>query len=253
MTEILALPDFEATDEKSLGWRIWHGTNYMIGGLTFLLGSIAYFPSIDSAVNGDVLGGYLFTIGSFCFLLADITEWNVYRFGCVGDTNSKAAAIMSHSLNAKYRRAEVGLNFFFSVIGSTLYLLGSICFIPATKKLHLGELFFIYGSLIIYLSQTWKCTRSMFQHDPPMLSLFQRIMANLLLDLPGFFVDFFAGLGGLMYMIGTIVFQKIEKRKELYNISIILFTCGGSFFFLSGVSMKYRYYKEKKKGIASLI
>ena len=44
----------------SLIWRINHTIPYLIGGTTFLYGSIQYLPEIS---NYD-LGGWLFTIGS---------------------------------------------------------------------------------------------------------------------------------------------------------------------------------------------
>jgi len=52
-----------STVDNPLWWRIWHGTNYMLGGIFFILGSMCYFPSISEIINGDVLGGWLFTIG----------------------------------------------------------------------------------------------------------------------------------------------------------------------------------------------
>lgn len=59
----------------SLGSKLWFGVNYFIGGITFLIGSVVYFPGLIEQVNGDVVGGYLYTIGSIGFLLGDITEW----------------------------------------------------------------------------------------------------------------------------------------------------------------------------------
>lgn len=44
----------------SLVWRINHTIAYLIGGITFLYGSIQYLPWI----NNFTLGGWLFTIGS---------------------------------------------------------------------------------------------------------------------------------------------------------------------------------------------
>ena len=35
----------------------------MFGGIFFVLGSMCYYPSINEIVNGDVAGGWLFTIG----------------------------------------------------------------------------------------------------------------------------------------------------------------------------------------------
>lgn len=106
----------------------------MIGGITFFFGSLIYYPSLDSKYNGDVVGGWLFTIGSFTFLLADITEWNFFRTGCLGSYDMDPLNT-DYTINAKFKRAEIGLNFFISVFGSFLYLIGSIMFIPSTNSL----------------------------------------------------------------------------------------------------------------------
>jgi hypothetical protein len=44
----------------SFGWRLSHTLGYILGGTTFLLGSIQYYPWISNYS----LGGWLFTIGS---------------------------------------------------------------------------------------------------------------------------------------------------------------------------------------------
>lgn len=54
------------------------------GGILFFFGSLQYYPSFYQYHNGGVIGGWLFTIGSTNFLLADLTEWNNFRFGCIG-------------------------------------------------------------------------------------------------------------------------------------------------------------------------
>ena len=143
----------------------------MIGGLTFVTGSCMYFPHVynkySTALN---IGGWLFTIGSFFFLLADLQEWWYYRVGCCCDHKYQAALESqnadrfrhSHNtLTGRYERAQVGMNFFMSACGSAFYLAGSILFIPTFKnELIEGEWFFIIGSALIYLSQTWKVFRA---------------------------------------------------------------------------------------------
>jgi NADH:ubiquinone oxidoreductase subunit 2 (subunit N) len=137
----------------------------------------------------------------------------------------------------------VGLNFLTSAIGSLLYLLGSIYFIPATNNIELGEILFIAGSAVIVLSQAWKCFRTCV--TPPE----RRVSDNINSDLMGFLVDVFAGLGGLLYLIGTVIFMKsktIEDRE--YLAAVILFTLGGLAFLASGLFMQKRYFCGKNTG-----
>jgi hypothetical protein len=59
----LNVPKFPSTASNSKVWKIWHGVNYMFGGLLFVIGSVCYYPDISKVINGDLVGGWLFTIG----------------------------------------------------------------------------------------------------------------------------------------------------------------------------------------------
>jgi hypothetical protein len=234
-------------------WRLFHGIHYMIGGLTFLIGSCMYFPSVYHAYSSAfTAGGWLFTVGSFFFLLADLQEWWYYRVGCFCygkyHTSLEAhAAVLFRNPHAtfigRYERAEVGINFFTSVCGSALYLAGSILFIPTFEnELVLGEWFFIIGSTFIYVSQAWKvyragCTNINQQSD-------RRFhFSNFSNDLSALGVDAFAGIGGVFYFIGTIVFLLYFNKSDSDAMrAAILFVCGGTCFTLSGLFLQYRHH-----------
>jgi hypothetical protein len=231
-------PHFPSTVDNSLPWRIWHGTNYMFGGIFFVLGSICYYPEVSKVVNGDLLGGWLFTIGSANFLLADITEWNHFRFGCIGGNENQP----KRSICSRLKRAQFGLNFFTSAIGSLLYILGSIFFIPATNLLYEGEILFIVGSLIIFFSQLLKCVRTAITNESGNEK--NSISNNIKVDFSGFNVDLWAGLGGLSYAIGTWLFKDMVTISDLI-LAVHFFVTGGTCFFFSGAFMQYRYYCSK--------
>ncbi|KAJ1395736.1 hypothetical protein B484DRAFT_267440, partial [Ochromonadaceae sp. CCMP2298] len=60
-------------------WRAAHCSAYLLGGFSFVLGSLCYFP----ALANYPLGGWAFTIGSVGFLFADLFEWwTNNRVGC---------------------------------------------------------------------------------------------------------------------------------------------------------------------------
>lgn len=220
------------TKDNSLHWRLWHSINYMIGGITFYMGSYCYFSYINSVyLDSFVIGGWLYTIGSLGFLLADITEWNHFKYGCTCDVNYQGEQTLWNT----FLRAEVGINFFLSVLGSLMYLIGSIFFIPSLDMLPQGEFFFIYGSLIIFFSQLWKILR------PHIINGFK--IENVTEDFSGFLVDLCAGLGGFCYFYGTVIFRYMENEFD-QNMASHLFVTGGSFFTLSGLAMQYRYYLE---------
>jgi len=256
---LVIAPDGNILDRpQTLRWRIFHGTHYMLGGLCFILGSCMYFDQITKdhpmALHA---GGWLFTIGSFFFLLADLQEWWYYRIGCCFDKQYRDAFEATDGDLFKYsrftmlgrlERAEVGINFFMSACGSALYLAGSILFIPAFEKyVVVGEWLFIIGSAVIYSSQAWKvyrsaCTNATDRHDHRFR------VANVLNDKPALGVDGFAGIGGVFYFFGTIFFlPRFNVGAFGANRSATLFVFGGTCFTLSGLFLQYRHYCTRHK------
>ena len=235
-TEIDIRPRIKSTVTNSLLWRIIHGSNYLFGGILFTIGSIFYYTKFNTnSMNGYLIGAWLYTIGSFAFLVADFLEWFHNRKGCLYDTHYEG----EKTLYKTFSRASIGINFFFSVLGSLLYLTGSICFIPATNSLLAGEYQFIIGSLIIFCSQLWKVFRTAFTNDEN--SHFHFKFQNISADFSGFFVDLFAGMGGLIYAIGTYLFS-IANDDDHFNSAANFFVIGGINFFVSGCFMIYRYF-----------
>ena len=102
----------KSTADNSTRWKLWHGFNYYMGGGTFFVGSLLLFPFFKSFLDADYVSGWLYTIGSFTFLLADCTEFGHYT-----------------TKDCKY--LSLSINFFVNVLGSLMYLLGSACFIPS--------------------------------------------------------------------------------------------------------------------------
>ncbi len=253
-THLFAFPGDNVLERpQSPLWRLFHGTHYMIGGLTFISGSCMYFPSVYNNYSSALsIGGWLFTIGSFFFLLADLQEWWYYRVGCCFDRKYQSILESQNvnrfrhprgTLSGRYERAEVGINFFASACGSALYLAGSILFIPVFKnELVLGEWFFIIGSTFIYVSQAWKVYRAACTNlNDPHNHRFR--LSNLLNDIPALGVDGFAGLGGVFYFIGTIFFlPSLNKTDSDAVRSAVLFVFGGTCFTLSGFFLQYRHH-----------
>lgn len=234
----------------SLLWRLIHNACYLCGGVCFFFGSMCYFP----AISQFVLGGWLFTIGSTGFLCADALEWwTNNRVGCFMDDAYRLSYEKSQgpffanpsTFKGRYQRAENGLNFFTSVCGSTLYLIGSIYYIPALNALTLGTIIFIIGSAFIYVAQGWKLYRAGCNNEAtPTIRSFS--FKNWKHDPPGVIVDLTAGLGGVCYFIGSFLFlPQYDTSDYITFIGASWFQAGGSFFFASGIAMFYRYFFTK--------
>jgi hypothetical protein len=64
---------FKADHRDSFVWRVWHGLNSMVGGVSFLIGSIFFYPYFANLWIFSAISGWLFTIGSFTFVLCDLS------------------------------------------------------------------------------------------------------------------------------------------------------------------------------------
>lgn len=55
-------------------------------------------------------------------------------------------------------------------------------------------------------------------------------------------VDFFAGIGALMYFSGSFIFKSAGENINELNISAMIYSFGGLFFVLSGIFIQVRYF-----------
>lgn len=103
------------------------------------------FPRFTNEIYAQ-LCGWMFTVGSVCFFLADFTE------------------LLYFITEDDYRYLSYAINFFINVFGSGLYLIGSIFFIPNVMNFYAGVHSFVAGALLVMIAQTWKLWRSF--HNP---------------------------------------------------------------------------------------
>lgn len=227
-------------------WRLVHGICFMMGGITFIIGSVMYFPHIYNSVSRALtVGAWFFIIGSAFFLFADLQEWWYYRVGCLCDGKyRRQLELESSSLYnfpaktwiGRYQRAEPGINVCVSIIGSALYLAGSILFLPTyADDLVVGEWLFIAGSAFIFVSQAWKVFRTGCRNVSNRLDRrfrFSNIFKNFIVVL----ADSFAGFGGVFYFVGTILFlPQLNTSETVGYRAAVLFTCGGVSFTMGGI------------------
>lgn len=212
-----------------------------------MLGSYQYYPT----VNNLSFGGWAFTIGSAGFFIADSLEWwKNNRVGCFfyhqyEQSYEQQIGNMYESkrtLFGKLQRAEVGLNFFMSLTGSTLYLIGSIMYIPFVNMSSEGDIVFIYGSAIIFVAQMWKLFRTgCTDEEQPLEKSFR--FKNFKKDIFGALVDLTAGVGGLCYLIACIILlPQYDTNTAVTHLGVNWFMGGGINYFASGVFMFIRYF-----------
>jgi hypothetical protein len=111
--------------------------------------------------------------------------------------------------------------------------------LPFINQTDLGYIFFIVGSSFIVISQAWKEWRTLTQPGKTASEGYHE-------DVSGFYVDLFAGLGGLMYLVGSFPLRVSGDEPDYVVPGVIIYCLGGVFFTLSGVFMQKRYFCEDK-------
>ena len=167
--------------ELSVAWRLTHCLLCILGGVAFSLGSLQYFPNVDH----HTLGGWLFTLGSGGFLIADLLDLFINHIGtiltfglCSFDTTAKISRccingesneFSVHKRNrrnvAQYQSQICAQNAVLTTTGSLCYFVGCILFIPFFREELIGDVIFIPGSIIIVVSMMWKIYRTGCEGD----------------------------------------------------------------------------------------
>lgn len=209
-------------------WRLFHGINFFIGGSTFIIGTILYFfPDMPQAFYYSAL---LYIIGSLGFLFVDMLEFFTYTD------------------NGNLLRMNISL----SMAGSAFYVIGSCGFLPSVYEAnhYLGPWGFIIGSALIFMSQSWKVIRILredqfesSQLDALGKSSGWRPLSRCAKTAIGVEAD--AGLGALMFLIGTIMYVACEPSGSYLTFILLLWILGSVFFTTGSLFLNYRHFIMK--------
>ena len=118
---------------STFAWRFLHALSFLIGGITFVGGSVLlFFPAWPPAA---ALAAWLYTVGSAGFLLVDVQE--------------------EVTLLTLGRKDALAVNVGLSMVGSAFYVAGSVGYFPsvAASWPSLGLWGFLLGSALIGASQ----------------------------------------------------------------------------------------------------
>jgi len=188
-------------------WRAFHAISFVTGGVSFIIGTALLFP-IPSTYMLSLLSAIIYTIGSVGFLAVDIQEFFTF-------TDDEL----------------LRLNISISATGSLAYVIGSLGYIPSIESDYplLGICGFIIGSSLIYSSQLWKLYRIGWP-----LKNRDTLTASL--------VEGGACLGGLFFLIGSILAVSIPNNDDANLWVLILWLIGSISFTIGGFSLSYRHF-----------
>lgn len=242
----------------SFWWRLSQSLLCITGGVFFFLGSLMYFPSVDKPGKGAAL----FTMGATCFFIADSMELHAAtKFSNPCYFGPEADELLQRSRgNSVTERAQArwGItNAFVGAVGSLLYLLGCVFFIPKLGRELVGDVLFIPGSIVILLSEVWRIYRAGTttptdadsgdngyfevgeQNNTAAFSIANLQRANRA-ELCG---DIALGLGACAFLVGSCFFlPKYDTSDLVTEEGVYAFLIGSVLFIATGVCVFVKHF-----------
>ena len=126
----------DETDNSHKAWETFSAFSYELGGVMFVIGSVCFFPALSSYL---ALGDGLFIAGSVLYLLVTGHELlEVHKYWRLHDTATFA------------NRIEFVAAWSY-VLGSVMFVVGSVFFLPAVDMIAPGAWLFIVGSALFFI------------------------------------------------------------------------------------------------------
>ena len=239
------LPNFQSTKYNPIWWKIIHGTAYFLFALGWTAAEILlkYYPNM-------LFKNIINIIASAMYVICTTIEWLHFRRGCIGlsNLNSILKTNIDKSWKASLMRSETGIKYFFSVIGSLIMLIGSLLvFSPDSNgELYINSnnftlasdiaqeitLLYLCSMIMVSIAQICKVEKILTKTKQ---YTFKKDKSNLLVEL-------FAMFGGIICVIGYLIREFKGNVNRFSIIDTYLCIGGGALFFVSALSMQYRYY-----------
>ena len=209
----MAIMEAPKAVEETKVWQFFHAFSFLVGGITFIFGTMVYyFPDWDASY---LFGGVLYTTGSTGFLVVDLMEFFTFTKDLV-----------------------LRINISLSAFGSLMYVIGSIGFIPAVYESEAtwdivgftpattGVYGFIVGSFFIGVSQFWKVARIMTTTK----------------DMTAVGVELGAGLGAWCFFVGTIMYNIPYYYENMFITIVNIWELGSILFTTGAFFLAYRHW-----------
>ena len=209
------------------GWRhfSWESVNsvlYLLGGLTFVLGSIFFMPQYEQYAN---TGAWIFFGGSLVYLVVT-----------VHDLFEASAYLRSRENATFWERIELFAAVVY-VSGTVLFIVGSLFFLSQIDLVIAGSWCFIWGSLLFLVGA--------------FINVIQIIQAGSLftLQLMNATAICFT-IGAVIFLLASVPYLWNHKhtalQQKLYSYMAWEYIVGSIFFLIGGIFNFYRSYLANK-------
>src|SRR5690625_1835240 len=205
----------DGTQKSHKAWETFAAFSYKLGGLTFIGGSVFFFPALS---NYLAVGVWLFFFGSLLYLSVtghDLIE--VSRYWHYNPTRTFADRIELVASSAY-------------VAGWLLFVIGSLCFLPSLDAVAPGAWLFIIGSILFVVGG--------------LVNILQVVEAPSLIymQLFNFTVALFV-IGSALFAEASIPYLwhlKSGATQTINAFDAAQYLVGSILFFIGGVAIYYR-------------
>ena len=199
-------------------WESINAVLYKVGGLTFIVGSVMFFPRYEAYAD---LGAWTFFVGSLMYLLV---------------TGHDFLEVLAHQREEQLHTRENLLEWIAAssyLVGTVLFTVGSIFFLSTVGFFTAGAWFFIIGSLLFVLGAC--------------VNVLQIVQASSKVTLQ------LMNLTAVSFVVGSVLFttasipylwhpESEAARETLYGFLAWQYLVGSVLFFAGGLFNYWRAY-----------
>ena len=228
----LDLPNFTATKNASFIWKIFHFIFYIFHNVNLLVSTCDWFYKKYNDFNVFL---FLAHIGYF---LSTFMLWFYYNRGCLTDANlnTKVKSNVDKSCKARILRSETGWIYFFSLLGSAIFIYGNIYYSILKENNKLLTEFYninLVGTLILSVTQILKIEKTLTENREYIIT---KDISRSIVEILLFFGSLFFGTSYLIQIM-----YDFDENNFFIMLSVFKFI-GNCLIILSGITMFYRYF-----------
>lgn len=203
-------------------WESFNSVLYLLGGITFVLGSIFFLPKYDQHPDA---GAWVFFGGSLIYLIVTVHD----LFEALAYMRSRKSASI-------WQRLELFAACVY-VTGTVLFIIGSLFFLSEVDLVASGSWCFIVGSLLFFIGA--------------FINVIQIIQAGSMFTLQLMNVTAICfTIGAIIFLLGSVPYLWTDQlsaiQQKLYRYLAWEYITGSIFFLVGGVFNYYRAYLANK-------
>lgn len=202
----------ESSRRNQIRWESASAVIYLVGGVLFIWGSVRFFPSLESRAENR--GAWIFLFGSLLYLVVtghDATE--VVRYRRQLDRPPTMSDRYEVWAAASY------------LIGTLLFIVGSILFLSWVGDYDAGALCFVLGSLLFAFGATIDVLQIVQAPDIRTLQLLNLTALSFV-------------VGSVLFAVASVqylfTFQNVDDERVVDAFLAAQFVVGSALFLLGG-------------------